>query len=375
MYYENKREKQRRNLFVFISMVIIISLLVALNFRLELLGSGNVQGEYNAQKLVTENTILEEIENEGKNYKFIEESSKAIVGISKLKQNGTSIFSNIIENVGMGSGVLITDTGYILTNQHVSGNKYSNCYVTLENGESYNGDVVWADENIDLAIVKINVAKMNYLELGDSDTVELGEDVYAIGNPVGFEFQRSVTKGIISGLNRTIKIHDDTELTYMEDLLQTDCTINEGNSGGALITTEGKLIGINTIKITDVEGMGFAIPINIVKPIIEKFVTNGKFEEAYLGIYGYDKEVIPYLNSSVELESGIYVDQIQLDGPVYNSGILVGDIITKIDNIQINKMSELRKYIYSKNPGDTVRLTVHRSFKDFEVEVKLNYKL
>lgn len=375
MYYENKREKQRRNLFVFISMVIIISLLVALNFRLELLGSGNVQGEYNAQKLVTENTILEEIENEGKNYKFIEESSKAIVGISKLKQNGTSIFSNIIENVGMGSGVLITDTGYILTNQHVSGNKYSNCYVTLENGESYNGDVVWADENIDLAIVKINVAKMNYLELGDSDTVELGEDVYAIGNPVGFEFQRSVTKGIISGLNRTIKIQDDTELTYMEDLLQTDCTINEGNSGGALITTEGKLIGINTIKITDVEGMGFAIPINIVKPIIEKFVTNGKFEEAYLGIYGYDKEVIPYLNSSVELESGIYVDQIQLDGPVYNSGILVGDIITKIDNIQINKMSELRKYIYSKNPGDTVRLTVHRSFKDFEVEVKLNYKL
>ena len=376
MYYENKREKQRRNLFVFVSMVIIISLLVALNLRLELIGKGEIQGDYNAQKLYTESiNETEKQQVQETNYDFIEKSSKAIVGISKLKQNGTFIFSNTTGNVGIGSGVLITDTGYILTNHHVAGNKYSNCYVTLENGENYNGDVVWADENIDLAIVKINVAKMNYIELGDSDTVKLGEDVYAIGNPIGFEFQRTVTKGIISGLNRTIKIQNEKELSYMEDLLQTDCTINEGNSGGALITTEGRLIGINTIKITDVEGMGFAVPINIVKPIIEKFINNGKFEEAYLGIYGYDKEVIPYLNSSVKLESGIYVDQIQLDGPVYNSGILVGDIITKIDNVEINKMSELRKYIYTKNPGDTVKLTVHRSFKDFEVEVKLNYKL
>ena len=378
MYYENKREKQRKNLFVFICMVIIIGLLVALNLRLELLGNGNVQGEYSAEKIFLQNMINNEVETlvEDENkYAFIEKSSKAIVGISKLKQSGTSIFSTLNANFGTGSGVIITDTGYILTNHHVAGNKYSNCYVTLENGDVYNGDVVWADENIDLAIVKINVAKMDYIELGDSDTIKLGEDVYAIGNPIGFEFQRTVTKGIISGLNRTIKIEEAEELSYMEDLIQTDCTINQGNSGGALISIEGRLLGINTIKITDVEGIGFAVPVNIVKPIIEKLVSNGKFEEAYLGIYGYDKEVIPYLNSSVELDSGIYVDQIQLDGPVYNSGILVGDIITKIDNIDINKMSELRKYIYSKNPGDTVKLTVHRSFKDFEVEVKLNYKL
>ena len=351
MYYENKREKQRRNLFVFISMVIIIGLLVALNLRIGLLGNGKIQGEYTAEKLNLENAIEKSAVKEKENdYEFIEKSSKAIVGISKLKQSGASIFSNNSDKFGVGSGVLITENGYILTNHHVSGNKYSNCYVTLENGDVFNGEVVWADENIDLAIVKINVAKMEYLELGDSDTVKLGEDVYAIGNPIGFEFQRTVTKGIISGINRTIKIENEEELSYMEDLLQTDCTINEGNSGGALISTSGKLIGINTIKITDVEGMGFAVPVNIVKPIIEKLITNGKFEEAYLGIYGYDKEVIPYLNSSVELESGIYVDQIQLDGPIYNSGILVGDIITKIDGIKINKMSELRKYIYSKNP-------------------------
>jgi S1-C subfamily serine protease len=235
--------------------------------------------------------------------------------------------------------------------------------------------VVWADKHIDLAIVKISIAKADYLELGDSDQIELGEDVYAIGNPIGFEFQRTVTKGIISGLNRTIKIEEDNDFVYMEDLIQTDSTINEGNSGGALINTSGELLGINTIKITDAQGIGFAVPINIVKPIIEKLSTTGKFEEAYLGIYGYDKEVIPYLNSSMKLESGIYVDSIALDGPVYNSGVMVGDIITKIDDVEINKMSELKKYIYSKSPGDKVKLTVKRNSKEFEVEIKLNYNL
>lgn len=376
MYYENKREKQRKNFFVFLSMIIIIGLLFALNIRIDILKESNIQGEYIAEKLSIDNETLQnnQIEKVSK-YEFIEKSSKAIVGISKLKQQGASIFSSNVQNVGIGSGVLITENGYILTNHHVAGNKYSNCYVTLENGESYDGNVVWADENIDLAIVKINVAKMDYLELGDSDTIKLGEDVYAIGNPIGFEFQRTVTKGIISGLNRTLRIEEDDKQSYLEDLIQTDCTINYGNSGGALISEKGELLGINTIKITDVEGMGFAVPINIVKPIIEKLVANGKFEEAYLGIYGYDKEVIPYLSSSENLESGIYVAQIQLDGPIYKSGILVGDIITKLDNIEINKMSELRKYIYSKKPGDKVKLIINRKNKNFEVEVELSYKL
>lgn len=241
----------------------------------------------------------------------------------------------------------------------------------MENGKSYDGSVVWSDENIDLSIVKIPGAALNHLELGDSDSIKLGEDVYAIGNPIGFEFQRTVTKGIISGVNRTIKIDENEKLSYMEDLIQTDCNINSGNSGGALINKNGELIGINTIKITDADGIGFAVPINILKPIIDKLVNTGKFEEAYLGIYGYDKEVIPYLDSGAHLESGIYVDSVAIDGPVYNSGITSGDIITKIDGINLNKMSDLRKYIYSKKPGDKVKLTVHRTFKDYDVEIKL----
>lgn len=372
MYYENRSEKRGRGFLVFLAMLVIIGLLVAMNLRLE--GMQNLSGNTYSVDKVSKEEELEEVPKEKKDYAFIKNATKAVVGISKVKQTSKTIL-NADNSINNGSGVIVTDNGYILTNHHVAGNKYSSCFVTLEDGKVYEGDVVWADENIDLAIVKIALAKYPYLSLGNSDEIQLGEDVYAIGNPIGFEFQRTVTKGIISGLNRTIKVQENDKSVYMEDLIQTDSTINNGNSGGALINLSGELLGINTIKITDAHGIGFAVPVNIVKPIIEKLSETGKFDEPYLGIYGYDKEVIPYLNSSVDLESGIYIDSIALDGPVYNSGIIVGDIITKIDNVEINKMSELKKYIYSKNPGDIVKLTVHRKFKDFEVDIKLNYNV
>lgn len=372
MYYENRKEKRGRGFLVFLAMLIIIGLLVAMNLRLE--GMQNLSGNNYSVDKVSKTDEIEEEPKLKKDYSFIKDATKAVVGISKIKQTSKTVL-NADTNTNSGSGVIVTDNGYILTNHHVAGNKYSSCYVTLEDGKVYEGDVVWADENIDLAIVKIAIAKYPYLSLGNSDEIQLGEDVYAIGNPIGFEFQRTVTKGIISGLNRTLKIEENNSFVYMEDLIQTDSTINEGNSGGALIDSSGLLLGINTIKITEAQGMGFAVPINIVKPIIDKLSQTGKFEEAYLGIYGFDKEVIPYLNSSIDLSSGIYVDSIALDGPVYNSGIMVGDIITKIDGIEINKMSELKKYIYSKNPGDIVKLSVKRTLKEFEIDIKLKYNL
>lgn len=367
MYYENKKEKKRKNIMAILFMVIIIALLASLNLRLQFMSENNIKSEYSTEKL--ENKKEQETKKE--DYNFIEDASECIVGISKLKSIDKNFFETQNQVIGQGSGVIITDTGYILTNQHLAGNKYSTCYVTLENGKNYDASVVWSDENIDLSIVKIPGAALKHLELGESENAQLGEDVYAIGNPIGFEFQRTVTKGIISGLNRTIKVNDNGKLSYMEDLIQTDSTINTGNSGGALINAKGELLGINTIKISDAEGIGFAVPIDIVKPIIDKLVNTGRFEEAYLGIYGYDKEVIPYLEGNIELKSGIYVDSVSLDGPVYSSGIVSGDIITKIDNIELNKMSDLRKYIYSKNPGDKVKLTVNRLYKNFEVEIIL----
>ncbi len=376
MYYEEKK-KNKEKLILYSFMIIIIALLLVLILKTSVSNYTTSVDEYSAEKInfsenvITENKSLEKkimVDN-------IQNSVNAIVGISKLKQSGSSIFvDNAEQKLGLGSGVLITDNGYILTNQHVAGNKYSNCYVTLEDGKIYDGNVVWADSNIDLAIVKINKSNLEYLQLGDSDEIHLAEDVYAIGNPLGMDFQKTVTKGIISSLNRTIKIEGENENVYMEDLIQTDATINEGNSGGALINTDGKLIGINSVKISNAEGIGFAVPVNIVKPIINKFMNEGKFEEAWLGIYGYDKEAIKYLDSELEIENGIYVAQVAPNGPLVNLDVKEGDIITKIDDTQISKMNDLKKYIYSKNPKDVVKLYLQRNGKESEVEVELASK-
>ena len=160
----------------------------------------------------------------------------------------------------------------------------------------------------------------------------------------------------------------------MEDLIQTDATINPGNSGGPLINTKGEVIGVNSIKIQEAEGIGFAIPINTIKPIIESFKNTGKFEEAYLGIFAYDKGMALYLDSGINFDTGIYVAQVSSDGPSSLSAIKVGDIITKIDDITINKMSTLRSYIYTKKPGDEVNLSILRNKKEYNVKIKLGKK-
>ena len=306
---------------------------------------------------------------------ILENTIACVVGISKIRNTGEGILdTNATENLNLGTGVIVSDNGYIVTNWHLAGNKYSSCYVTLEDGTVYNGNTVWADSDLDLAIVKIATKGLKYMALGDSEHIRVGDEVYAIGNPIGIEFQRTVTSGIISGLNRTIKIEEKNTYSYMEDLIQTDASINLGNSGGPLINRKGEVIGINSVKIESAEGIGFAVPINIIKPIIESFTSKDEFEEAYLGIFAYDKEVIKYLKNNVDFEGGIYVVKISKDGPVAKTNIKIGDIITKIDGNNINKMSELRKYIYQKKPGDKVELVINRNNKEYKTEVKLNKK-
>lgn len=370
MYYESTKEKNFSLVIVSVFLLVIVLLLAKLTIKTE----NGLNTDYVATKTVSEN------KDEKPDIKaIIKKATSCVVGISKLADNGTSIFLNNSEVVlGLGSGIIISENGYILTNEHVSGGKYSNCYVTLEDGKSYNGSVVWSDSNVDLSIIKIEAYKLDYMELGDSDNLYLGQDVYAIGNPVGFEFQRTVTKGIVSGINRTLKIEDNENpenSVYMEDLIQTDSTINEGNSGGPLINLNGKVIGINSVKLSSAEGMGFAVPINIVKPILEKLLQTEKFDEAYLGIFGYDREVIPYLRENIEIENGIYVAKVVVDGPAYGLNIKTGDIILKIDDYEINKMSDLKRYIYKKNPGEEVKLLIKRDNQEFEITVKLSSKI
>ena len=303
---------------------------------------------------------------------MIEETTRSVVGISKLKNAGNSIFSNHDETeLGLGTGMLVSSNGYILSNSHVTGEKYSNCYVTLENGNTFKGKVVWSDKDLDISIVKIDAKNLPYLKLGNSEQVRVGETVYAIGNPIGFEFRRTVTTGIISAKNRTIKLEEEDNSSYMSDLIQTDATINPGNSGGPLILSNGEVIGINTVKITSAEGIGFAIPINLIKSVVNSFINTGKFEEATIGIFAYDKEVIPYLNSNLNFEKGIYVVQINPNGPASKTGLKKGDIINSIDGVEINTMNDLRSYIYTKKPKDTVKLQITRGKINKQIDIVL----
>lgn len=308
----------------------------------------------------------------------LEEMNNKVVGISKLKNTGSSILSESSESeLGLGTGVIVTDNGYILSNEHVTGTKYSTCYVTLENGNTYNGTVMWSDSNLDLSITKIEAQNLDYAKLADSSKIRVGETVYAIGNPIGYEFRRTVTSGIISAKNRTIKIEENNKSSYMTDLIQTDATINPGNSGGPLIYPSGEVIGINTVKISSAEGIGFAVPINIVKPIIESFKFNNNFEEATIGIYAYDKEVIPYLDSNYKLNfsEGIYVAQITENGPADNTELKEGDIILSIDGNKLSTMNDLRQYIYTKKPNDAVSLEVTRGKVKKTITITLGQKL
>lgn len=306
----------------------------------------------------------------------IENVTTSVVGISKLKNTGSSIFGKSDESkLGLGTGVIVSKNGYILSNEHLTGEKYSKCYVTLEDGRNFDGTVVWSDIDLDLSIVKINAKDLTAVTLGDSNSIRVGENVYAIGNPIGFEFRRTVTSGIISAKNRTIKLEEDTDLSYMTDLIQTDATINPGNSGGPLIYPNGEVIGINTVKITSAEGIGFAVPINVVKSVIKSFDENDKFEEANIGIYGYDKEVIPYLTSSnLNFTEGIYVAKITLNGPASNTELREGDIITSFDGIEINTMNDLKEYIYTKKPNEEIKLKVNRGKINKEISITLGKK-
>ncbi len=337
--------------------------------------------QYEATKILstpTTQTVEEATEESQKVSDIIEETTKKIVGISKLKNTGNSILSKSTESeLGLGTGMIITEDGYILSNEHVTGGKYSKCYVTLENGNNYEGTVMWSDSSLDLSITKINAKNLSYVTLGDSSKIRVGESVYAIGNPIGFEFRRTVTSGIISAKNRTIKIEENEKSSYMTDLIQTDATINPGNSGGPLIYPNGEVVGINTVKISSAEGIGFAVPINMIKPIIESFKKEGSFEEATIGIYAYDKEVIPYLNANAGIfsnqyfEKGIYIAQITKNGPADGTELKEGDIITSIDDLSLHTMNDLRQYIYTKKPNEEVTLKITRGKINKEIKIVL----
>ena len=373
---QDKKKKLKRNLtraFVLFLIVLIIILSYILYQKTQITDSN--LGQENVTIERTMQTVEDVKENNKTVTEMINEVNNSVVGISKVKNSGSSIFSNEnITNLGLGTGLIVGENGYILTNAHVSGEKYSKCYVTLVDGKTYEGTVAWSNTDIDMSIVKINQKNLSVATLGDSDDIRVGETVYAIGNPIGFEFQRTVTSGIISATNRTIKFDEDDEEIYMEDLIQTDATINPGNSGGPLVNADGQVIGINGVKITSAEGISFAIPINSIKSVINSFNTIGKFEEASLGVFAFDKNVLGYIDEDFKFDEGIYVARVNKNSAAEIAGIREGDILINIDGKKLERMCDLRCYIYTKKPGDKVTLKVQRNNREIEIEAILKRK-
>lgn len=357
-----------------ITILIICFFILAYCIYVSITTEKSYASEYKAETV----SVKKEEDNQNDISDVIEEINNSVVGISNIKNKGNTIFlENGIASLGLGTGFIVSQNGYIITNQHVSGEKNNTCYVVLEDGRNYKANVVWSDADMDLSVIKINADKLPYLKLGDSDKAKIAQSVYAIGNPIGYEFQRTVTSGIISGLDRTIKIAEDKDY-YMEDLIQTDATINPGNSGGPLINKDGEVLGVNSIKITSAEGIGFAIPINIIKPVIEKLDKTGQFNAATLGIFAYDKNVVPYINQelgiNMDLQNGIYVADVVKNSPAEKAGIQKSDVLLTIDGIPLDKMSNLRIYIYSKEPGDSVRVRYIRKNREYEETITLAKK-
>jgi S1-C subfamily serine protease len=269
---------------------------------------------------------------------------------------------------GVGSGIIVDSNGYILTNSHVIGDgNAKKITVLFEDGTKKSGKVLWYDTALDLAIVKVDATGLNAAELGDSDNLEIGQLAVAIGNPLGLDFQRSVTSGIISGLHRTIQVD---EYNVIEDLIQTDAAINSGNSGGPLLNEKGQVIGINTAKIQTAEGLGFSIPINVAKPIIEQVIKDGSYKIVYMGITGVEVEKYEaQLGVNLNVDKGVIILEIDPSSPAKKAGLENGDVLTKIDNQEVENMSQLKKILYKYNKGDKASLNIIRNGKSMNVDI------
>ncbi|MDD3290833.1 MAG: trypsin-like peptidase domain-containing protein, partial [Eubacteriales bacterium] len=296
----------------------------------------------------------------------------SVVGISTVTEQEAGSFFGFgngykYDAQSIGTGVIVHESGYILTNSHVvNDGDTKSLTVSLFDGSDVDGTVLWSDANLDLAVVKVEASGLVAAEMGDSDEVNIGAYAAAIGNPLGLDFERSMSQGIISGLNRSIDVGSGYDSSGMEGLMQTDATINSGNSGGPLLNSRGQVIGINTAKAASGEGMGFAIPINVAKPIVEQIMENGTFTRAYIGITGVGLEEQTYYSAEELLaefgtNEGIYVASVLPGGGAEAAGLLEGDVILRFQDEEVGTMNRLNTMLVAYRPGDQVELLVLRN--------------
>lgn len=297
--------------------------------------------------------------------------TESVVGI-RTTTSVMSFFGGAQEQTGDGSGVVYTADGYIITNYHVISSAVSgqnskiDVFIGNNKSKSYPATVVGYNISCDLAVLKIDASGLTPMEIGDSSKLKVGQGVVTIGASGGLEFMGSVTYGIISGLDRTVSTNSQLKL------IQTDAAINPGNSGGALLDSKGRLVGINSSKIASVEfeGMGFAIPVNTVKEKCDKIISHDGNSQVYFGVSvssTYTSDVLEFYGFPV----GAVVSSVADGSPAAKAGIERGDIITEFNGTKITEYTVLGDALYDCEPDQTVKVTIYRSGRLYDVDVKL----
>ncbi len=337
--------------------------------------SENTGGTETTQQQETSSHV-QQVSSENSLADVIEQASKAVVGISVYSPQNHSFgqpFGGMPGSrqeiaKGTGSGVIFEvskNDAYIVTNHHVIENG-STIKVTLADGEELEAELIGSDALTDIAVLKISGSlDLTPIPFGDSSALRVGDPVIAIGNPLGLNLSNTVTQGIVSGINRSVEVSTSSGILTM-NVIQTDAAINPGNSGGALINTSGELVGINSMKISaeDVEGLGFAIPANDVAKIIKELKKNGQIVRPYLGISMLNAaDLPPYYSQNVpnRVTEGVYIADIDKNGPAAKAGLQAGDIIISINKKKISNAGELKNYLYSETSiGDVITVQYYR---------------
>lgn len=288
---------------------------------------------------------------------LLSEARSAVVGISVDYPDGYSI----------GSGFAISDNGLILTNNHVveGGGTITLYYADKTTGSA---KTIWTDSSLDLAVLS-STRQIPYLDT-NIDEAFVGEEVYALGTPLTLEFKHTVTHGIVSAVNRTLESQSFSgQTTFMQSLIQHDAAINPGNSGGPLINSQGQVIGINTLKASEGEGIGFAVPIEVGKIVVEKLSKNSSFTAPKLGVFGFDSDIALAYGEKLD-SAGIYV--ISTEAPASDAGIKKGDLITEVGGYKITNLLDLRKAILKHDQGDSVLVNYIRDGQSMQALVTLH---
>lgn len=369
-----KQPKKRVNGNGIFKVVVMVLLVVSLSCNGFLLYKvlGNQGNSSNSNSNATVKQVNYDVKSDLT--EVIKKAKESTVGVAVYQNNKLS---------GSGSGVIYKSDGktvYVITNHHVIDAAQS-IEVIYPNGKSVKAELVGSDQYGDIAVLKMTVDfTVTAFKTGDSDLLDAGEPVLAVGSPLGIEYAGTVTQGIVSAPKRTVSVdlNNDGKEDWDMNVIQTDAAINPGNSGGALVNAAGELVGITSMKYSseEVEGMGFALPINDAVKLVEEIISTGKVSRPSLGISGlsldgYSSYELYMYRIQTNLNKGIYVADVQSGSAASSAGIKAGDVITKFDGEEIESYKDFLSKLYSKKPGDTVKMTINRNGSTVNVNVKL----